>query len=105
MRRRAVVGWLVVASLLIASCGSSMSDEVTGIVTEVDGDLVTVERFVVVAPSSESFTFEPAPGLLFDDRAPLSHLQDHVRSGEPVTVRFEVGDDGTLVAVEVGDAG
>jgi len=88
--------------LVGVACGSGTED-VTGIVVEVEGDLTSVSRFVLVVPDGERLTFVPSPGILFHDRAPISHLQDHLRSGEAVTVVFETLDDGSLVAIEVYD--
>lgn len=103
MRR---IGWPALLAILVfilpAAC-SSPSDTVTGIVVEVDGDLVSVSRFVVVVEDGSRLEFIPSPGILFHDRAPISHLQDHLRSGEPVRVVYESLDDGTLIAVEVFD--
>jgi hypothetical protein len=85
------------------SACSSAQDTVTGIVVEVDGDLTAVSRFVLVLPDGTRQEFVPSPGILFHDRAPISHLQDHLRSGEPVGVVYETLADGSLVAVEVFD--
>jgi len=86
----------------LVSCASAQ-ETVTGIVVEVEGDLTTVSRFVLVLPDGTRPEFVPSPGILFHDRAPISHLQDHLRSGAPVEVVFETLDDGTLVAIEVFD--
>ena len=37
-------------------------------------------------------------------RSPLSHLRDHITSGQSVFVVYETAPDGTLTAVEVNDA-
>jgi hypothetical protein len=96
---------LVVAAVLgaIPVACSSGQDAVTGIVVEVDGDLTSVARFVLVLPDTSRQEFVPSPGILFHDRAPISHLQDHLRSGEPVRVVYQTLADGSLVAVEVFD--
>jgi len=67
----------------LVSCASAQ-ETVTGIVVEVEGDLTTVSRFVLVLPDGTRPEFVPSPGILFHDRAPISHLQDHLRSGAPV---------------------
>jgi hypothetical protein len=103
LRRIAWPAFLVLLALIVPTACSSSSDTVTGIVVEVDGDLVSVSRFVVVIEDGSRLEFQPSPGILFHDRAPISHLQDHLRSGEPVRVVYETLDDGTLVAVEVFD--
>jgi hypothetical protein len=100
------VAGLILALAVLASVPAACSsgpDTVTGIVVEVDGDLTTVSRFVLVFPDGTRREFVPDSGILFHDRAPISHLRDHLRSGEPVGVVFETLDDGSLVAVEVFD--
>ena len=76
---------------------------VEGIVLELEGDLTSVQSFVVMAPDGERYTFIPAEGLTFHG-GPLSHLRDHLTSGDTVFVVYERAGDGSLVAVEVGDA-
>ncbi len=99
MRRLAAAALLA----LLAACGNGDGGTITGRVVEVDGDLLNVRSFVVLTDDGERRTFVPEAGLLFDHQAPLSHLQDHVRDGAPVRVRFAERDDGTLVATAVED--
>lgn len=72
-------------------------------VLEVDGDLTSVQSFLLRLEDGTDLRLEPAAGLLFDHNAPISHLRDHQRSGEPVMVVYEESADGTLIAIEVGD--
>lgn len=76
---------------------------VEGIVLELEGDLTEVQYFVVMDSDGERYTFTPAAGLTFHG-GPLSHLRDHITSGQSVFVVYETAADGSLVAVEVGDA-
>ncbi len=99
--RRAVL--LLGVVVLATACSGTASAEVTGVVTDVVGDLTSVDAFTLRLTDGTDRTFEPAPGVLFHDSAPIGHLRDHLRSGEPVTVRYRVLDDGTVIALEVGD--
>ena len=93
------------AALVTAACsGGGDAPTVTGVVIDVIGDLTSVESFTLRLDGGLDRTFEPDQGVLFDDSAPLSHLGDHLLSGEPVVVRYRTRDDGTLIALEVRDA-
>lgn len=94
---------LAAVVLIVTACSGADEAEVTGVVTDVVGDITAVEVFTLRLPDGTDRTFEPAPGILFHDSAPLGHLRDHLRSGEPVRVRYRVLDDGSLEALEVGD--
>ncbi len=100
MRR---ASWVLGVVVLATACSGTAELEVDGVVTDVVGGLTAVEAFTLRLPDGTDRTFEPAPGVLFHDSAPIGHLRDHLRSGEPVTVRYRVLDDGTFVALEVGD--
>ncbi len=82
--------------------GDEVGEHVEGTVIEVEGGLSGVDWFVLRTPEGD-VRFEPSPDALFDG-GPMSHLTDHLRSGEPVEVRYEVVD-GTALALEVVDAG
>jgi len=107
-RRPFVVAVVVVLITAVGAAGCSSgpgSDAVvSGVVTQVTGDLGAVETFVVTDETGESHQFTPAEGLTFHG-GPLDHLREHIISGEPVEVTYQEADDGSLVAVEVGDAG
>ena len=76
-----------------------------GVVIEVRGDLSSVEEFAILTTGGDRVTFTPADGVLFDDRAPLTHLRDHLRSGEAVVVEFDRQLDEPHTAVRIVDAG
>ena len=108
-RRTALWVTIVVVTLVVSSCASDSADEsntVEGIVTEVTGDLTRVESLVIMDSDGKSHLFVPEPGLLFYG-APLSHLRDHVVTGQPVVVTFKVGAYGERIAIliEHADAG
>jgi hypothetical protein len=97
----------VIAALLVVSgCASDDSGEqntVEGIVTEVTGDLTAVESLVIMDSEGKSHFFRPTPGLLFYG-GPLSHLRDHVVTGQRVVVTFESGAYGEQIAVLIEHA-
>ncbi len=93
---------LAVAILLtLVACGGR--DSTRGVVIEVEGDLTEVTGFLLRLPDGSDLRLRPAAGILFHDDAPLSHLRDHLRSGEPVEVEYEVLENGTAVAYRIGD--
>ena len=104
-RSVAAVALLVIASLFVVACSSSDGGEgrVTGVVTQVSGELGEVTSFVVTDGEGRNHQFEPAPGLMFED-GPLDHLREHIVSGDPVEVGYERSEDGALVAIDVADA-
>jgi hypothetical protein len=105
--KRHVIAVLVAAvALAFTACSGSdpaSGDTITGVVTEVNGDLTTVTGFVVLASDGSSHRFTPADGLLFEG-GPLPHLREHVITGQMVIVTFEEGSDGRLIAVRVEDS-
>jgi hypothetical protein len=91
------------AVLTLAACAGNQ-DRVRGVVIEVRADLESVESFTVVTGEGERLRFVPGPGLSrFDHGPPLTHLSEHLQSGDPIRVTFE--RDGALVAVMVEDVG
>ena len=90
-----------VALVAMVACGGS-AKVIEGRLAEVAGDLETVDSFVLLTEAGERLRFLADPAARFGD-APLSHLRDHLVSGEPVVVSYEErGDD--LVATAVDDA-
>lgn len=92
---------LLLVTVAIALAGCSAQEQVTGIITMVDGDLTEVRAFSVAVSGRDVLTFQPDDEI--ESPFPLVHLNEHRTSLIPVTVRFE-DRDGVLVAVEVGDA-
>lgn len=90
-----------IALLLLLLVACSGQETVRGVVVDVQGDLQTVERFTLLTEEGEQLEFVPGTGLRFDG-GPLSHLRQHMVSGEPVRVRYE-SESGALVVVEVSD--
>lgn len=77
---------------------------VTGVVISVDGDLSGTQSFVIRLESGDDLVLVPGDGLLFDEVAPLTHLRDHLVSGNPVEVTYEMPTDGPHTVTAVGDA-
>jgi hypothetical protein len=90
--------------LVAASCSGTATEEATGVVVDVTGDIVTVERFAIQTAAGDVLELEVAPGVVFTDGAPIGHLSEHLQTGAPVAVRYEVLDDGSQVVVEINDA-
>lgn len=76
----------------------------TGVVIAVEGNLAAIESFTIRTPDGEDLTLVPAPDLLFDGVAPISHVRDHFVSGAPVTVTFLTVEDGFPTVIAIGDA-
>lgn len=87
--------------LVLAACGAHASgEEATGIVVDVQGELEEIDTFTVLI-DGEQVTFETSPDA--DYAFPLGHLRDHLRSGEPVVVRWETEGE-RRVATSIDDA-
>jgi hypothetical protein len=100
--------YVVVATVVIvvSACGANSDDPpdtVEGIVSEVTGDLTTVESLVIMDADGNSHLFKPTSGLLFYG-APLSHLRDHVVTGQRVAVTFDIGAYGERIAILIEHA-
>ena len=105
-RRTSILVPVLAVLMVVSACASSDSDDpntVEGIVTEVTGDLVVVESLVVMDSDGKSHLFKPEVGLLFYG-GPLSHLRDHVVTGQPVVVTFEEGPNGERTAILIEHA-
>jgi hypothetical protein len=89
---------LIVGLLLAAACAQG-NGAVVGVVTAVEGDLVTVTSFTILV-EGEQMVFVPDPDG--DYAFPLPHLREHLRDGSPVRVVWERRDD-RRVALSVED--
>ena len=93
-----------VATVLLALSGCSDGRQtVEGVVIEVEGGIAEVEGFLLRLPDGTDLRLQPADEVLFHDSAPIGHLRDHLRSGQPVAVEYEVLADGSAVAYSITD--
>lgn len=97
--RRTAIRLLVLMAILSGACGPTSGEEVTGIVVDVRGDLEDIEQFTVLANGERMEFGTTSDG---DYSFGLGHLRDHLRSGEPVVVRWEERGD-RLVATFIDD--
>lgn len=97
-RIRHLTSALVLAATLTACAASTGTTR--GVVFGVEGDLSEVRSFTVFVSEEEIVEFVPAEDGSF--AFPLSHLREHLRSGEPVVVQWEM-IDGVRHAVSVSD--
>jgi len=80
--------WLI--AFLLVAC-SQTSGTAVGVVTAVDGSLSDITSFTVLSSGTEQ-VFVPIEGQSYE--FPISHLREHLRTGEPVVVEWELrGDD------------
>lgn len=102
-RRLATAVSLIV---LVAGCAGEES-RVVGTVVSVEGDLTTVTAFEVQTDRGR-MRFVPdtdLAGFLDDDGnvdAPVTHLWDHLRDGQPVRVTYRV-EGGSNIALILED--
>ena len=94
---------LLILLVVVASACSEGRETVRGIVIEVEGGIAEVDGFLLRLSDGEQIRLRPADGILFHDNAPIGHIRDHLRTGEPIEVEYEVLDDGTAVAWEIRD--
>ncbi len=103
--RRRLWAVVVVGVAILSGCGGAGETGIaTGVVIDLEGDLTTVSSFVLRLPDGSDQEVVPAPGIRFHGNSAISHLRDHLRSGEPVRIEYEVLDDGSWVAGVVEDA-
>ena len=96
---RRLVALLLVLGLAAAAC--SDPDQVRGIVLDVEGDLTSVQSFVLRIDGGETITVIPDPDG--DHGFPLPHLNDHRTSLAPVLVTLDRSVD-PPVATAIRDA-
>ncbi|MDQ3957027.1 MAG: hypothetical protein M3273_01760 [Actinomycetota bacterium] len=111
---RPLAAVLVGLLLLTAACGSDepeeaavpsrgggVPDEVTGVVIEVDSTGVDEIESFVLKDGDETYDVLIADDV--DYGFALGHLNEHLTTGDPVTVELEVRD-GDLYALSILDA-
>jgi hypothetical protein len=93
---------LLLVGAVVAGCGGD-EGRVTGILVDVEGDLISIESFDVQA-GGKRHHFVPEDGLdvFGDGGTPLSHLYEHLQTGDPVRVTYRV-EGGENIAVLVED--
>lgn len=95
----------IVLVALMTGCGGGES-RVGGVVIDVEGNLSSVVSFEILTPTGDRLTFVPGPDLKgFRHGGPLTHLSEHLRTGEPIRVTYTETDGGGLIAVIVEDVG
>ena len=93
---------LLLLSAIVAGCGDG-EQKVTGTIVSVQGVLDAIVTFEVQADGERLF-FVPEDGLdvFGDGETPLSHLYEHLQTGDPVQVTYRV--EGTAkVATRIED--
>lgn len=75
--------------LLMAAC-TPTSGTAEGTVIGVEGSLVEIAAFTLLSGGTE-LEFIPIESQSYE--FPLSHLREHLRTGEPVVVEWELRDD------------
>ncbi len=94
--------WIALAAaLMIVATACSNPDQVRGLVLEVEGDLTSVESFVLRTDDGETLTIIPAAEG--DFRFPLPHLNDHRASFSPIIVELDRSVD-PPIATAIRDA-
>ncbi len=86
--------------VLAAACSAPTSGTMEGIVVDVEGSLTNITQFTVLV-EGDDVTFHPSSTGSYD--FPLSHLREHLRTGQPVLVGWEREDNGELVALSISD--
>ena len=98
---------LTALGLAIGACGGDPGDDeqivVEVAVISVDGTLTEITGFTLRLSDGTDLIFVPAEGVLFHGNAPISHIRDHLGSGQPLRVGYVVLENGILSAVLVED--
>ena len=90
---------VLVVVLAITACQGE-SDQVRGVVVSIEGGLDNVTGFELLAEDGTRLQFSVDADADFDD-LPLSHLNQHRLTADPVLVAYE--NRGELVALSVRD--
>ncbi len=81
-----------------------IEETVTGVVIAVEGNLTGIDSFVIRLPDGSDLTLVPTDDLLFDGVGPLSHVRDHLVSGNPIYATFLTSSEGQPIVHAIGDA-
>jgi hypothetical protein len=81
-----------------------VEETVTGVVIAVEGNLTGIDSFVIRLPDGSDLSLVPTEGLLFDGVGPLSHVRDHLVSGNPIYVTYEASSELPPIVHAIGDA-
>jgi len=81
-----------------------IEETVTGVVIAVEGNLTGIDSFVIRLPDGSDLTLIPTDDLLFDGVGPLSHVRDHLVSGNPIYVTYLTSSEGQPIVHAIGDA-
>ncbi|MEN8041288.1 MAG: hypothetical protein ABFR95_07265 [Actinomycetota bacterium] len=91
---------VVLAGLAIGCSNDAGADgAIAGVVSEVTGTDEVVESFVVLDANGDSHRFAPAPDMVVSGTSQT--MRDLVVSGDEVSVTYETGTDGHLIATDV----
>ena len=94
------LGVVLVVALAVTACQGG-ADEVRGVVVSIEGQLARVTGFELVTDDGARFIFRVDPDGEFDG-LPLSHLNEHRLSAEPISVSYEDRDGLVAIAIEDG---
>jgi hypothetical protein len=81
-----------------------IEETVTGVVIAVEGNLTGIDSFVIRLPDGSDLALVPTNDLLFDGVGPLSHVRDHLVSGNPIYVTYLTSSEGQPIVHAIGDA-
>ena len=104
MRRIRTLPAVLLLVAAVAGCGDSDPgpETVRGVVLEIEGDLTSVESFVIRTDSGDLLEVAPAPDG--DFRFPLPHLHDHRRTSAPILVELDrTVDPPRAIAIQDAD--
>jgi hypothetical protein len=97
-----LVGAIVSSACAADETGNPDRQQFVGVVTAVEGNLQRIDEFEILLSDGSTMVVVPADGLTFEG-GPLAHIQDHLRSGEPVRLTVDRAD-GAAVVYEIGDS-
>ena len=92
---------LAVTMVALLACGGGSDKTVEGRLAAVEGDLTSIQSFVLLTEAGERWEFSVASTATFHG-GPLSHVRDHLLSGESIRVSY-VERSGQRVATGVDD--